>query len=293
MGQALIEAVPNFSEGSDASVIDYIAGALLECPGAYLLDRTSDEDHNRTVLTIAGEPEAVWSTSIAMVARASERIDLRRHKGVHPRMGACDVLPFVPIDASLDDCVTLARRAGAEIWRRLRIPVFFYEAAAGSPDRVRLENVRRGGFEAPRELPDIGGPALHPTAGATIVGARKFLIAYNVNLDTPDVTIARRIAERIRASSGGLPHVKAMGLFLRSRGIAQVSMNLTDFEITSVDEAFAAVLAESELLGVGVLSSELIGLIPRRALPATDVRWENFDPGKILENRLDAAIHSK
>jgi glutamate formiminotransferase len=290
---ALIEAVPNFSNGRDADVIDYIAGAVANHPGAYLLDRTSDPDHNRSVLTLAGSPDAVSNAAIELIGRAAERIDLRHHRGAHPRLGACDVLPFVPISGcTLDDCVALAHRTGHEIWRRLAIPVYFYEAAALSPARVRLEDVRRGGFESPSGPPDIG-QALHPSAGATIVGARKFLIAYNINLESANVEAAKAIAKKIRTSSGGLPHVKGLGLYLESRKQAQISMNLTDFEVTPIDAVWDAVSAECSARGIAIASSELIGLIPRRALPKIDVHWENFSPDKILENRLDAAIHSK
>jgi glutamate formiminotransferase len=291
--EPLMEAVPNFSEGRDTSVIDFIAGSASDHPGAYLLDRTSDPDHHRSVLTIAGSPEAVLAATVEMVGRASRRIDLRAHRGAHPRMGACDVLPFVPIrEIALTECAALAHRAGEEIFRRFGVPIYFYEAAARVPTRVRLEDVRRGGFESPSGPPDIGS-TLHPTAGATIVGARKFLIAYNINLASRDVEAAKEIARKIRASSGGLPFVKALGLYLETRKQAQISMNLTDFDVTSIDAVWKAVSVESVARGIDIASSELIGLIPRRALPKVDVRWENFTPDKILENRLDAAIHSK
>jgi glutamate formiminotransferase len=291
--ESVIEAVPNFSEGRDTSAIDYIAAAVAMHPGAHLLDRTSDPDHNRTVLTIAGSPESVLAASVDMAGRAAERIDLRRHTGVHPRMGACDVLPFVPIaGATLADCAALAHRAGNEIWKRFGVPVYFYAEAALSPERRRLENVRRGGFESPGGPPDVGS-GLHPSAGATIVGARPFLIAYNINLASGDLAAAKEIAREIRASSGGLPHVKALGLYLESRRQAQVSMNLTDYTVTPIDTVWKAVNAACQARGIEVASSELIGLIPRAALPRTDVRWENFTEDKILENCLDAAIHSK
>ena len=291
--ERLVEAVPNFSEGRDQAAIDHIAAALTNQTGVYLLDRTSDIDHNRTVLTIAGAADSVLNAAVEMVGRAAERIDLRRHTGVHPRLGACDVLPFVPIaGVSLADCVTLARRAGEEIWRRFGIPVYLYAEAATKPERRLLENVRRGGFEFPNGPPDIG-VGLHPSAGATIVGARKFLIAYNINLASRDLVTAKEIARTIRASAGGLPHVKALGLYLASRAQAQVSMNLTDFTVTSIDTVWETVFSLCRDRGIRIQSSELIGLIPRVALPNSDVRWENFTPDKILENRLDAAIHSK
>lgn len=288
-----MEAVPNFSEGRDSGVIDYIAGAVAYHTGAYLLDRSSDADHNRSVITIAGTAESVLCAAVEMVGRAAQRIDLRRHIGVHPRLGACDVLPFVPIaGTTLKDCVDLARRAGNEIWSRYGVPAYFYAEAALSPERRLLEQVRRGGFESPSGPPDVGS-GLHPSAGATIIGARTFLIAYNVNLKSQDVEAAKEIARRIRSSNGGLPNVKALGLYLESRHQAQVSMNLTDYTITSIDAVWEAVSTACASRGLEVASSELIGLIPRAALPKTDVRWENFAPGKILEDRLGAAIHSK
>ena len=233
---------------------------------------------------------------------AVQSIDLNRHTGVHPRIGALDVMPFVPLEGvTLDECVTLARKAAAELWKRLQVPSYFYEAAATRPDRTNLENIRRGQFEGLREdvktnpdrAPDTGGPALHPTAGATVIGARKFLIAYNINLDTPDVDVARQIARKIRASSGGFPCVKAMGLPLASRNVAQVSMNLTDFETTPIHKVFEAVRADASERGVNILGSELIGLVPKRALEMTAdfyLRFENFQPSMVLENRVAAAL---
>jgi len=225
-------------------------------------------------------------------------IDLNVHQGAHPRLGAADVIPFVPIEGvTLDDCVALAKTAAARIWKEIGVPVYLYEAAALRPERKNLENIRQGQFEGvrseiatnPERLPDFGGAGLHPTAGACVVGARKFLIAYNVNLDTPDVAIAKQIAKKVRASSGGLPCVKGMGVDLKERGIAQVSMNLTDFETTSVTTAFEAVKQEATALGVGIVGSEIVGLIPKRALEevaATYLKVENFSPAMILENRL-------
>jgi glutamate formiminotransferase len=290
--ESLVEAVPNFSEGRDPDTIDFLVGAFANRGGVFLLDRTSDPDHHRTVLTVAGAPEAVLAACVDAVGRAAERIDLRRHRGVHPRLGACDVLPFVPVAGiTLADCAALAHRAGEAIWRRFGIPVYFYGAAALSPERRLLENVRRGGFESPGGPADIGA-GLHPTAGAAIVGARPFLLAYNINLASRDVEAAKEIARAIRASSGGLPHVKALGLYLESRGQAQVSMNLTDFTVTPIDAVWEAVSSLCAARGIEIASSELIGLIPRAALPKADVRWENFTPAKIFENRLEAAIHS-
>lgn len=287
--------MPNFSEGRDARLVDRIAA---EIRGASLLDRTMDPDHHRSVLTFAGAPEAVSDAAFRAVAKAVELIDLTGRRGVHPRIGAADVIPFVPVRGiTLAECAHLAASFGERVWRELRVPVFLYEAAARRPDRVRLENIRRGGFERLREAvltnperhPDIGGPGLHPTAGATVTGARKFLIAYNINLATSDVEIARRVARAVRASSGGLPCVKAMGVPLASRGLAQVSMNLTDFETTSVDQVYEAVRSEARRLGAEVAGGELIGLIPRAAVD-TGSEWyrtlENFRPESILESRL-------
>jgi glutamate formiminotransferase len=240
----------------------------------------------------------VLEGALAGVAKAVELIDLTVQRGVHPRIGAADVVPFVPVSGiTMDDCVRLAWRAGEEIWRRFRVPVYFYEAAARQSDRARLETIRRGQFEGlrdavrvdPARRPDVGGAELHPTAGATVVGARKFLIAYNINLSTPDVGIAKRIARTIRASSGGLPSVKAMGVLLASRNLAQVSMNLTDFETTPVHVVFEAVKREAARHGVSISSSELIGLIPRQALDmaaGVDLQWENLRPDSVLEQRF-------
>jgi glutamate formiminotransferase len=277
--------VPNFSEGRDRGVIDAIAGAIDAVPGTLLLDIHADPDHNRSVITFTGPPDAVAEAAVHAVGEATRRIDLRKHSGVHPRIGACDVLPVVPLgDVTMDDCARLARSIGERIWEQHRVPVYFYEAAATRPERRNLADVRRGQFE-----PDLGGPQLHPSAGAVVVGARKFLVAYNVDLETGDVQTARAIARKIRASSGGLPAVKAMGLLLASTGRAQVSINLADFEITPPHIVFEAVEREAALLGVTIASSELVGLIPARALEMAagrDLKIRGFHPGMILENRI-------
>ncbi len=303
MSVALVECVANFSEGRDTSVVDAITAAIGSSAGVLLLDRHVDPDHNRSVITFAGPPGAAVEGAVRGVERAISLIDLRRHQGVHPRIGAADVVPFVPIEGlTLDDCVCLAVRAGNEIWRRCGVPVYLYEAAARRPDRVNLAVLRRGRFEGLREQiltdpgcrPDIGGPSLHPSAGATAVGARSFLIAYNVNL-AAGVEIARRIAGRIRHSSGGFPGVKALGVDLASRGLSQVTMNLTDFEHTPLDLLFETIESEARRLGASIASSEIVGLVPRRAFemaPRFFERAENFRSGVILENRL-AAIQSK
>ncbi len=280
--------------------MDALARAISSVPGVLVLDRTSDPDHNRSVITFAGHDEAVLESALRAAALAAQLIDLTRHRGVHPRVGALDVLPFVPLaGASLEHCVELARRAGRRIWNELQIPVYFYEAAATRPSRVRLEDVRRGQFEELREAalldaeraPDVGGPALHPTAGAVIVGARKFLIAYNINLRTSDLDIAKRIAGRIRESSGGLPGVKALGLPLKSRNLVQVSMNLTDFEQTPPHIAYAEVSRLAAESGVEIEESELIGLMPRKAVEMAFgelLKLRAFGSSSIIENRLAA-----
>src|SRR3979490_2611146 len=297
----LIECVPNFSEGRDAAKVDAIVTAMSSVPGVYVLDREMDADHNRSVVTLAGEPDAVAEAALLGTSKAMELIDMTKHKGAHPRVGATDVLPFVPIDGvSIEDCVALARRVGNEIWKRYRIPVFFYEAAATRPDRVNLENVRRGQFEGLREemknherQPDVGDPKLPPTAGVTVVGARKFLIAYNVNLNTSDVGIANKIAKAIRFSSGGLRYVKSMGVDLKGRDLAQVSINLTDFEQTPMHRVYEMVKREAERYGVMPVGSEIVGLVPKKAIEmAADffLQLENFSPAQVFENKLAAAL---
>jgi glutamate formiminotransferase len=298
----LVECVPNFSEGRDAAKVEALVAAMREVPAVWVLDREMDADHNRCVITLAGEPEAVMEAAVRGVGKAAELIDLTKHSGGHPRVGATDVVPFIPIEGvTLDDCVLLARRAGEEIWSRFRIPVYFYEAAARKPERTNLENIRKGQFEGLREevlknpdrAPDIGEPRLHPTAGATVVGARKFLIAYNINLNTPDVAIAQKIARAIRFSSGGLRYAKAMGVDLRARRLAQVSINMTDFEQTPLHRVFEMVKREAERYGVMIVGSEIVGLIPKRAIEMTAdfyLQLENFSPAQVLENRLAAAL---
>jgi glutamate formiminotransferase len=302
----LIECVPNFSEGRDVSVIDALVDSMSHTPGAAVLDRHSDRDHNRSVITIAGEPEPVAEAALSGIATAVAHIDLNRHHGVHPRIGAADVLPFVPVEGvTVEECVDLARRTGRKIWERYGIPVYFYEAAATRPERVRLENIRRGQFEGLRDkaplsgerLPDIGGPSLHPTAGAVAVGARKFLIAYNINLsagaDAAGVSIAVKIARAIRSSNGGLACVKAIGIPLKERGLAQVSINLTDFETTPLDRVFETVRLEARSYGCEIASTEIVGLVPAKAIEMIgdfDLRLEHFPATQILETRLASAL---
>jgi len=295
-----VECIPNISEGRDSAVLAAIRAAIETTPDVYLLDDSADSDHHRSVFTFAGSPEAVTIAVLNLAKVVVQSIDLSRHRGVHPRMGALDVVPLVPLEGvTTDECVDEARRLGERLWNECRIPVYFYGAAARRDDRRGLENVRRGQFEGLRAAlpedetrrPDIGGPLLHETVGATAVGVRPFLIAFNVNLATPDLKIAREVARRVRESSGGLPAVKALGLALEAREIAQVSMNLVDFERTPPRAAFEAVQREAAALGVDVVESELIGLVPRNALGPTDARdlmIRSFDDAMILENRLEA-----
>jgi glutamate formiminotransferase/glutamate formiminotransferase/formiminotetrahydrofolate cyclodeaminase len=302
VARKLIECVPNFSEGRDPTVVAAILNALSSVDGAVVLAHESDPDHHRSVFTIAGSPEAVAEAAFRGVAEAVRRIDLNRHSGVHPRIGAADVVPFVPVHGvDMAECVQIAHRFGERVWRELQVPVYFYEHAARTGARRRLENVRRGRFEGLRHAalhsaehrPDVGGPGLHPTAGAVAVGARKFLLAFNINLDTADVSAAQAIARRIRQSSGGLPHVKAMGVLLASRNIAQVSMNLTDYEITPLHVVYEAVREEAERLGVRIAGSEIIGLMPAHALAmaaAHFLQCENYSSGVLLEERIFSKV---
>jgi glutamate formiminotransferase len=286
----LIECVPNFSEGRDASVVRAIRQAIESVPGIMLLRSEMDEDHNRSVITFAGPPGAVAEAAFNGISEAVMRIDLRRHSGVHPRIGAADVVPFVPLqNATIEDCVAIAHATGKRVWELLGVPVYFYEAAARNPDRMPLENCRRGGFESPDLAPDLGGPQLHPSAGACVIGARKLLIAFNVNLDTEDAGVAHAIARKVRASSGGLPFLKAIGRPLASRKLVQVAMNLTDFEQTSLHQVFDTVRAEAVAHDVRIVGSEIVGLVPRKAIEqaaAHYLRSEHFDANLILENRL-------
>jgi glutamate formiminotransferase len=300
MNGPLVECVPNFSEGRDARRIEAIVAAM-RVEGVSLLDLSLDPDHNRSVVTIAGDPAAVVESAVRGAGKAAELIDLTRQQGAHPRIGAADVIPFVPISGiKLEQCALLARQTGLEIWRRFNIPVFFYEAAAARPDRANLDEVRRGQFEELREAagkdasrrPDIGGPALHPTAGACAVGARKFLVAYNLYFDTGDVTMVRAIARELRASSSGLKGVKALGVLARGR--AQLTMNITDFQVTPISQVFRAA-SELALRHKAVpVEGEIIGLLPEAACER-ESEWmrqlSGFDEQtKILERRLEAPL---
>ncbi|MBA3877904.1 MAG: glutamate formimidoyltransferase [Anaerolinea sp.] len=314
----LIESVPNFSEGRRLEVVDALAGTVAATPGAHLLDRTSDASHNRSVLTLAGEADAVTRALEATIEVAIREIDMERHTGEHPRIGAVDVVPFVPLgDTTMDQAVTLARTFGNRVAERFEIPVFLYARAATRPDRVRLADVRRGGYEGLRaEIatngrgPDFGPARTHPRAGAMAVGARPFLVAWNINLESADVDLAKRIARRVRESGGGLPAVQANGFMIEELGCAQVSMNLLDFATTPIWRVWEEVRAVAAEDGVGLRESELIGLAPlaafmdvaahagvpagapveeRFAVAARAIRLRNADPMMALELRLAAA----
>jgi glutamate formiminotransferase len=296
----VVECVPNFSEGSDSRRVEAIVAAM-SMEGVSLLDWSMDAAHNRSVVTIAGDPAAVVESAVRGAGKAAELIDLTRQKGAHPRIGAADVIPFVPISGiKLEQCVLLARKAGMEIWRRFNVPVYFYEAAAARPDRANLEDVRRGQFEELREAavkdssrrPDIGGPGLHSTAGASAVGARKFLVAYNIYFDSTDVAMVRAVAREIRAASGGLKGVKALGVLAHGR--AQLTMNITDFEATPLSQVFQAASLLALRYKAVPVEGEIIGLLPEAACER-DSEWMRqlggFDEQtKILERRLAAPL---
>ncbi|HET6169991.1 MAG TPA: glutamate formimidoyltransferase [Terracidiphilus sp.] len=300
MKDQLVECVPNFSEGRDVRRVEAIVAAM-RVDGVHLLDWSMDSDHNRSVVTIAGSPSGVVESAVRGTGKAAELIDLTRQQGIHPRIGAADVIPFVPISGvKLEQCVMLARQAGLEIWRRFGIPIYFYEAAAARPDRANLEDVRRGQFEGLRDSvrkeaarrPDLGGPGLHPTAGACAVGARKFLVTYNLFFDSTDIALVRAIAREVRAASGGLMGVKAMGLL--SHGRAQLSMSITDFEATPISQVYSAVSRLAQRHKAALVEGEVIGLVPEAACER-DSEWMRqligFDSQtKILEERLAAPL---
>jgi glutamate formiminotransferase len=298
--EAIIECVPNFSEGTDVTKVKQIVAAM-QIEGVRLLDWSLDTAHNRSVVTIAGSPSGIVEAAVRAAGKAAELIDLTSQNGVHPRIGAADVIPFIPVSGtSLAECAILARQAGLLIWRRYGVPVYFYGAAAARPDRVLLEDVRRGQFEGLRDAarrdaarrPDIGGPELHETAGASAVGARSFLIAYNIHLQQPDIAAARAIARDVRAANGGLHGVKAIGVLANGR--AQVSMNITDFNLTPMRHVHTTVQHLAQRHGVLIEDAELIGLIPEAAYEP-DSEWvrqiAGFNPdGKVLERKLHAPI---
>ena len=296
---SLIECIPNISEGRDPAAVEVIAAAVRAVPGIRLLDVQSDATHHRSVLTFAGDRAALLAAVIVLFERTLAQVDLRRHQGEHPRLGAVDVVPFVPLEgATMAECVALAREAGAAIADRFGVPVFLYEEAATAPGRRNLEDIRRGEFEglaakltAPEWAPDFGPALPHRSAGATVIGARMPLIAYNINLATDRLDVAKRIAAAVRMSSGGFRYVKAMGIALEDRGIVQVSMNLTNFEKTPIFRVFETVRREAARYGVTVLESEVVGLVPAAALVHTAEHYlqlEGFRPTQVLEARLRA-----
>jgi len=290
-----LECVPNVSEGRRPEVVARLAAAAGSAPGARLLDVSSDPDHNRSVLTLAGDPEGLHQGLLALYAAALAEIDLRAHRGVHPRLGAVDVAPFVPLGGTpMAAAVAAARRLAAEVARRFGLPVYLYERAALKPERTGLAEIRRGGFEGlpakladPAWAPDFGPARAHPTAGATVIGARFFLIAFNAVLARADVAVARAVARRVRESGGGLPALRAMGVPLAGRGLAQVSMNLVDYRLTPPARALAAVEAAAAALGTEVIDTEIVGLVPAAAIDG--VSWEELKlpgPPAVLEERL-------
>ena len=294
----IVECVPNFSEGRRKEVVDAIAQAIASVPGVRVLDQEMDADHNRSVITFVGDRTSVAEAAFRGAKKAVELIDMSRHRGEHPRVGALDVLPFVPIaGVTMDDCVDLARAVGKRIADELQVPVYLYEAAATRPDRRALPDVRRGEYEGlkteigtnPDRKPDFGPPRLHPTAGACVVGARPVLIAWNVNLRTTDVGVAKRIAKAIRESDGGLPAVRAKGFDLADRGLVQVSMNMVDYRKTSLVQAFEAIRVLAAKEGVEIAESEIIGLVPLDALVEAATQYlklARFHREQILETRL-------
>ncbi len=296
----VIECIPNFSEGRNRQVIDGLAEAARSVPGCALLSVQSDENHNRSVLTLLGSPEAVEEAAFRLAQKAAETIDLTRHSGAHPRMGAMDVLPFVPlVGATMEECVDISKRVAKRIWEELRVPSFLYEASASSPERANLAALRKGEFEGmpekllqPEWAPDFGERKVHPTAGITAIGARMPLIAFNVNLDTDRVEIARAIAKAVRGSSGGYRACKALGIMLEDRKIAQVSMNMVDYEQTPLYRVYEAIRFEAERWGVRIIGSELIGMSPAKALiDAAEyyLKLENFScRDQVLEYHLIA-----
>jgi glutamate formiminotransferase / 5-formyltetrahydrofolate cyclo-ligase len=294
---AVIESIPNVSEGRRPEVIARIADAIRTTPGVRLLDHSSDASHNRSVFTLAGDAAGVKGATLALIEQAIAAIDLRAHRGEHPRLGAVDVVPFVPIEGiTMAECVALAKDVGAAVADRFGLPVFLYEEASSNPARRNLEDIRRGEFEGlaarmrnPEWAPDFGPAAPHPSAGAVVIGARMPLIAYNINLNTNRLDVAKKIAAAIRHSSGGLRHVKAAGFTLEDRGIVQVSMNLTNYEKTPIFRVFDLVKREAARYGVSILESEIIGLVPAAALvsaAAYYLQLERFGPEQVLENKL-------
>lgn len=293
----LVECVPNFSEGRDHQVIEAIVNEVTKVEGVKLLDVQSDASHNRTVVTFIGEPKAVKQAAFDSCAKAAELIDMEQHHGEHPRIGATDVIPFIPVKGvSLEECVELANELGAEIGEKLKIPVFLYEAAAKRAERKNLPDVRKGQYEGlkatisePDRNPDFGPAKMHPKAGATVVGARQFLIAYNINLSTSDVKIAKKIANTIREAKGGFKYCRAMGITIEERNVAQVTINMINYEGTPLHRVFETVKNEAARYGVNIIGSEIVGLVPLQALLDTAdyyLRLEGFNRKQVMEENI-------
>jgi len=297
MAKQLIECVPNFSEGRRKDIIEAIVEPFKKQKGCYLFDYRADEDHNRLVVSLAGEPQPICDAVLEASKIATQHIDMNTHQGAHPRIGAIDVIPFTPIsNITMEECVELARTFGERYYNELKIPVYYYEEAAIRPDRTRLEVIRKGQYEVlkeevvkPERHPDVGEPKLHPTAGATVIGARKFLIAFNVNLNTTDVSIAKAIAKRVRASGGGFTAVKGIGLALEDKGLVQVSMNIVDYDKTAIYRVLEFIRMEAARWGVTINGTEVYGMIPAAALIQSAeyyLQIDDFDPSQVLELKL-------
>ncbi len=302
--QQIVECVLNVSEGRDTLKLEAIAREIETAPSAFLLDHSADPDHHRTVFSFIGTPSSIFDASFAAVKQAGQLIDMREHQGVHPRIGAVDVVPFVPVqNVSMKECVAVAHRLGRKIAQTLQIPVYLYAEAALRPDREHLSTIRKDQFEGlheqiksdPRRKPDLGADCLHPTAGATVIGARQPLIAFNIYLNTSNVGRAREIAGVIRESGGGLPGLKALGFYIERKGLVQVSMNVTHYRKTSLLNIFKRVQKEARRLQTEPVSSEIIGLVPQDAINPRTIRTlhlENFHPGQILENRIAEVMNN-
>ncbi|EFQ23862.1 glutamate formimidoyltransferase [Aminomonas paucivorans] len=298
MGKPLIECVPNFSEGRRPEVIEAIVAPFKNRPGVYLFDYRADEDHNRLVVSLVGHPAEIQESLLEAAKVARDHIDMNTHQGAHPRIGAVDVVPFTPIaNITMEECVELARSFGKRYVEETGIPVYYYEDAALIPERKRLEVVRKGQYEVlkdeartvPARRPDVGEAALHPTAGGTVIGARKFLVAFNVNLDTDNLDVAKEIAKHVRSSSGGFCHVKGIGVALEERGLVQVSMNLVDYEKNALYRVLETIRMEAKRYGVSVVETEVYGMVPAGAVldsAAYYLQIAGFDPQQIIELRL-------
>lgn len=293
----IVECVPNFSEGCKQEVIDAITSEVKKVAGVTLLNVQSDASHNRTVVTFVGEPQSVKKAAFNACAKATELIDMEKHHGEHPRIGATDVIPFIPVsNVSMDECIELSNELGKQIAEKLGIPVYMYEASAKRPQNIKLPDVRKGQYEGlkeeiskPERYPDYGPARMHPTAGATVVGARQFLIAYNINLSTSDVKIAKKIATAIREAKGGYKYCRAMGIMIEERNMAQVTINMVNYEGTPLHRVFETVKSEAARYGVNIIGSEIVGLLPMQALIDTAefyLRLENFDRKQVMEENI-------